>query len=371
MKNIYSIGKFRFDSYMEYKKGLEDIKKIKYISDEVDVKEPGVALRLYTLIRQQDIRFQSVIGEDYLLYLSDLMANGYKELADGEESYLASLQKTKSPRRLVGMICIITAIICFGYFIGSELNEYRRSRELLKLREQREVSQADQYIKDVIQKAAAGEAARRELEEEAPPPEAEPEPEPLVILPEYQELKQQNEEMIGWITIPDTNIDYPVMQTTDNQYYLKHDFNKEEDDNGCIFVDSRNKLDGSDSNLIIYGHNMRSGTMFGNLKEYQDEEFLRQHPQIEFNTLYEKRKYDIIAVCLAKVEYQDEEVFRYYNYLGAKSQEEFDIFLENVNNMNIYGNEIDITYEDELIMLSTCSYYVEDGRMFLLAKRAE
>ena len=364
MKSIYSIGKFQFDSYTEYKKGLADVKKIKYISDEVDVNEPGVALRLYTLVRQNDIRFQTKIGEDYLLYLSDLIANDYKESV-GDEPYLAGLQKTKSPRRLVGIICVLAAIACFGYFIGDELNEYRKSRELLELQERRKTSQTEEYISNT----ANGTSSREE--DAVPEPPAPQEPVERTILPEYAELQQQNQEMIGWITIPDTNIDQPVLQTTDNKYYLEHNFSKEEDSNGSIFLDARNDLDRGDKNLILYGHNMRSGLMFGGLKEYQDEKYLQEHPQIQFNTLYEKRKYDIIAVCLADVRYQDEEGFRYYNYLGASTPEEFESFKANIARMNILDRELDITYEDELITLSTCNNYIEDGRLFLIAKRVE
>lgn len=365
MKSIYSIGKFQFDSYTEYKKGLADVKKIKYISEEVDVKEPGVALRLYTLIRQDDIRFQTKVGEDYLLYLSDMIANDYKETV-GEEPYLTSLQKTRSPRRLVGIICVLAAIVCFGYFIGAEFIEYRKNKELMELQERRKLSQTEEYIAN-----AAHGVSSQEEEPAAEEPVLPEEPVVRTILPEYVELKQQNEEMVGWITIPDTNIDQPVLQTTDNKYYLKHNFSKEEDSNGSIFLDARNQLDNGDKNLILYGHNMRSGLMFGGLKEYQDEKYLQEHPQIQFNTLYEKRKYDIIAVCLAEVKYQDEEGFRYYNYLGASTPEEFESFRANIEKMNILGQEIDISYEDELITLSTCNNYIEDGRLFLVAKRVE
>lgn len=376
MKNVYYIGHFQFDSYAEYKKGLEDIKKIKCISDELDINEAGVALRLYTLVRQKDITFQSVIGEDYLLYLSDLVADDYKELAD-TDTYLAGLQKTKSPRRLAGIVCIAVAVLCFLVFLGSEISSYRKNKELMELRENREVSQAAQYIADMLNGAnKAEEEQQQEIlppePEEQPEPEAPPAEESKEILPEFASLYEQNQEMVGWVTIEGTDVDYPVMQSPDsNDYYLKHDFYKEEDNNGCIFLDTRNCLENGDTNLILYGHNMRSGLMFGSLKSYQEESYWQEHRSISFSTLYEKRKYEIVAVCLAKVEYQDEDTFRYYNYLGAGSQEEFDVFKENVSNMNMYENELDISYGDELLTLSTCNNYIEDGRLFLVAKRVE
>ena len=381
MKYVYSIGRFRFESYTDYKKGLEDVKKIKYISDEVDVREPGVALRLYTLIRQRDIRFQSPIGDDYLLYLSDLVADDYKEISDHpteNKSYLADLGRARSPRRFAGILCIVVAVLCFAYFIGSEAISYQKTREMQELQQSRDTSRAAQYIADRInQRLDTQREEAQEVSDEEFAAKGEGQEEivqvPLTMLPEYAGLYAQNPEMVGWITIPDTAIDYPVMQSQseDAYFYLHHNFNKEEDNNGCIFIDQRNNLDSEDNNLILYGHNMRSGLMFGSLKNYLEEQYLVEHSQILLNTLYEKRIYDIIAVCLAKVEYQDEEGFRYYDFLDAGSQLAFDEFKENVIAMNVYGDEVDMQYGDELITLSTCNSYIEDGRMFLVAKRVE
>lgn len=376
MKKIYHIGRFQFDSYTEYKKGLEDVKKIKYISDEVDINEPGVALRLYTLIRQQDIKFQSVIGEDYLLYLSDLVADDYKELAEADENAesLVASGGSSFPRRIAGILCIIAAILCFAYFAGSEYISYRKAREAQQLQESKDISRAAEYIASVINKGLSEEEQVVEEEFLAQPEiqEEQAEEEPPVILAEYAELHEQNPEMAGWIRIPDTDIDYPVMQSLDsNEYYLKHNFEKQEDKNGCIFLDMRNNYIDRDDNLIIYGHNMRSGMMFGPLKNYLDEEFWKEHKTIEFDTLYEKAEYDIIAVCLAKVEYQDEDVFRYYNFINAEDEGAFEEYKKNVEELKVFQDEVDMKYGDSLITLSTCNNYVEDGRLFLVAKKID
>lgn len=387
MKNVYHIGRFEFDSYTEYKKGLDDVKKIKYISDELDINEPGVALRLYTLIRQQDIKFQSVIGEDYLLYLSDLVADDYKELADGNETVnLTTSGRPSSSRRIVGILCIVAAILCFAIFAGSEYISYQRAREAKELQASKDVSKAASYIADVINKnleeakeaeeepstEEAGQNGMAQSEvvvEEETQVEAQEEP---VILPEYAELHQQNPDMIGWLKIPDTDIDYPIMQSLEsNDYYLHHNFEKEEDKNGCIFLDMRNDYLERDDNLIIYGHNMRSGMMFGPLKNYLDEEYWKNHKTIQFHTLYEKEEYDIIAVCLAKVEYQDSDAFRYYNFLNAEDETAFEEYKKNIEELKVFSDAVDLNYGDELITLSTCNNYVEDGRLFLVAKKKE
>lgn len=369
---------------------MEDLKKIKYISEEVDVKEPGVALRLYTLIRQKDIRFQSPIGDDYLLYLSDLVADDCKEMSDRpKDEDSANSGRSRSPRKVVGILCIVAAVLCFAYFIGSEAMDLEETRQMQEIQRSKDISRAAEYIADRLnqwgageeeddQEASQGEAEEQEVVDEEFAAQGDSQEEmvqvPLTVLPEYADLHLRNTDMVGWLTIPGTQIDYPVMQSpegVDAYYYLKHSFEKEEDHNGSIFLDQRNDLQGQDDNLILYGHNMKSGAMFGTLKLYLEEDYLAEHPQISFSTLYEKRVYDIIAVCLAKVEYQDEEGFRYYNFLDADSRQAFDEFKANVIEMNVYGEDVDMEYGDKLITLSTCNSYVEDGRMFVVAKLAQ
>ena len=116
---------------------------------------------------------------------------------------------------------------------------------------------------------------------------------------------------------------------------------------------------------------MKSGMMFGELKKYLDEDFYNAHKTIEFNTLYERGVYEVIEVGLSEVQYQDENVFRYYNFLNADSEEEYQEYLNNVAQLSVYGEEIDSAYGDQLLTLSTCNNYTQDGRMFILAKRVQ
>jgi sortase B len=161
------------------------------------------------------------------------------------------------------------------------------------------------------------------------------------------------------------------VQTEDNEYYLSHDFDKNEDSNGTLFVDSRCDLVNPTTNTIIYGHNMKSGLMFGSLKSYLDEDYYNDHKTIHFSTLYEDRTYEIVAVCLSKVAYQDDDSYRYYNFIDAASDSEFQAFYENVQSLSVYGTDVDLSSDDQLLTLSTCNSYVEDGRLFLVAKRVE
>ena len=184
-------------------------------------------------------------------------------------------------------------------------------------------------------------------------------------------MYKQNKDLAGWLSIEGTVINYPVMQTgkKNPDFYLHNDFEKKESDHGTLFVDARNDIVNRDTNLIIYGHNMRDGTMFGGLKSFMDQSYFENHQKLVFDTIYEKAEYQIVAVCLSKVNYQDDQTFRYYNFLNAESKEEFQAFLANIQQLTVFDQKIDISYGDELLTLSTCNSYIQDGRLFLIAKK--
>ena len=204
------------------------------------------------------------------------------------------------------------------------------------------------------------------------------------MLPEYEALWQQNEDFIGWLRIEDTIIDYPVMQCTeDENYYLARDFYKEENKNGCLILDNDSNAGiGTieqqytngvlpSTNLIIHGHTMKSGQMFGGLKLYRDEEYGLAHNRICFDSLYEKREYALIAVFYSQVYYQSEDVFKYYKFFQADTQEEFEDWYKNIKEMSLYDTGITAEYGDEFITLSCCAYHVEDGRFVVVGKRTK
>ena len=192
----------------------------------------------------------------------------------------------------------------------------------------------------------------------------------LSVLPEYAELLQQNPEMVGWLSIDDTEINYPVVQK-DNTYYLTHGFDQATNSNGSIFMDERCSILKPTINTIIYGHNMKSGMMFGGLKNYLQEGYLDAHKYINFNTIYEKRTYEIVAVGLSKVQYQDEDAYRYYDFITSTSAQDLEDFIQNVDSLAVYGNADGLTLQDKLLTLSTCNSYTEDGRLFVVAKQVQ
>ncbi|MBQ7955413.1 MAG: class B sortase [Lachnospiraceae bacterium] len=205
---------------------------------------------------------------------------------------------------------------------------------------------------------------------------------PPEILPKYQALYEINSDMVGWLTIEDTNIDYPVMQTmADEDYYLSFDFYKEPNKNGCLILDTDSAVgtgtasleyaDGNapSTNLIIHGHTKKSGDMFGKLKLYADEEYGKEHQVICFDSLYEERAYELIAVFYSQVFYENEDVFKYYAFFQADTREEFDNWYSNIKEMSLYDTGVTAEFGDEFITLSCCAYHTENGRFVVVGRR--
>ncbi len=189
------------------------------------------------------------------------------------------------------------------------------------------------------------------------------------ILSEYETLYAKNQKLAGWLKIEGTNIDYPVMQTTDNEYYLNHNYNQQKDNNGSLFLDCECTLFPQSDNMIIYGHHMKSGNMFGNLQKYAKEDYWKKHPTIQFDTIYEKGTYDVMYVFYSKVYDNDELVFKYYQFINANSQKEFDYYMSEMQNLSLYDTGVTATYGDTLLTLSTCDHSQTDGRFAVVAKR--
>jgi sortase B len=191
------------------------------------------------------------------------------------------------------------------------------------------------------------------------------------MLEKFTSLYEENPDIVGWLTIEGTKIDYPVMQNEDDEYYLHRDFYGNEDKYGCLYVRNTADVFTPGTNVIIYGHNMKDGSMFGTLKKYQTEDYYKEHPTITFDTLYEERTYQIIAVFYSQVYNTDDDVFKYYQFYQADTKEEFDNFYTNIKALSLYDTGIDATYSDTFITLSTCSYQVEDGRFVVVAKKVD
>lgn len=194
------------------------------------------------------------------------------------------------------------------------------------------------------------------------------------VIGKYADLYLANEDIIGWITVEDTKIDYPVMQTQDSpEYYLDKNFNKEYTASGTPFMDAASDIFIPTCNFLIYGHNMKNGTMFHDLLEYADKDFYEAHKTFKFDTIYKggQGTYEVIAAGYSQIYPKDSTEFKYYQYAGITSQSDFNEYVKGVKALSEYDTGVIAEYGDQLVTLSTCAYHVEDGRFFVVGKRVD
>lgn len=190
------------------------------------------------------------------------------------------------------------------------------------------------------------------------------------ILPKFKAIYEKNDEFAGWIKIPDTMIDYPVMKPkADNSYYLDHSPEGEKSKYGSIYLDVATDLSNRKGNHILYGHYFRDGSMFGTLERYKEKSYWKEHPLIQFDTIYEEGTYEIIAVFLSQVYQKSEKAFKYYKYVDITSKEEFTYYVDHVKELSLYDTGKTARYGDSLITLSTCDYWTENGRLAVVARK--
>ena len=202
------------------------------------------------------------------------------------------------------------------------------------------------------------------------PPTTAPPTEPQ-ILPEYLPIYQKNTDMVGWIEVPGTKVNYPVMQTPNNKdYYLKRDFNHNWSDWGCIYAREACDINKPSDNIVLYGHHMADGSMFAQLEtRYKRKSFWEEHQYLTFDTLYEHHTYQIIACFRTSANVG--QGFPYHQFNDAATEEEFNAFIAEVKRLSLYDTGLTAEYGDKLLTLSTCEYTLPNGRFVVVAKRIE
>ena len=188
----------------------------------------------------------------------------------------------------------------------------------------------------------------------------------LLIQTEYVELFKLNPDLVGWILIPGTEINYPVMQTPEwVNYYLYRDFYGQDSKHGSLYVDEMANVKRPSANLTIYGHKMKDGSMFAGLLDYKDEAFYKANPYIDFNTIYKNGTYEILSVFITTA---NEGGFPYHLFVDG-TEEEFNAFVAKCKELSLYDTGVDAEYGDKLITLSTCEHNVSNGRFVVVAKK--
>ncbi len=165
-------------------------------------------------------------------------------------------------------------------------------------------------------------------------------------------IREVNEDVVGWIYIPDTNVNFPVLQGKSNKQYLFQSYKKEYLTAGSIFIDYRCKADFTDRNTVIYGHNMHNGSMFGKLKKYKREEYRDDHPYVYLMDVGRQwNKYEVIAYFQAAVSGAVYDL----PLESDCSEERFELLKETIAEENLYANSAELSEDDRLITLSTCT----------------
>lgn len=246
----------------------------------------------------------------------------------------------KSNKKIILIILLIISLLYIAYWIYSDYKDLKTNKDLqdsiAKIEEQNNV--------DII-----------------------PKPQEIIQL---EEFNKQNSDIIGWLKIEDTNIDYPVLQTDNNDFYLTHNYLKEYSKSGSLFLDKDFDLNKPSSNYLIYGHRNTNGLMFEDLLKYTNEDFYNTHKIIQFTTLDQNSEYEILAIFYSRVYYKSEKnVFRYYYFVDANNKEEYNNFINNCKKYSIYDTGVTATYGEQLLTLSTCEYSREDGRFAVVAKK--
>lgn len=181
----------------------------------------------------------------------------------------------------------------------------------------------------------------------------------------YNKLKEINNEYVFWVSVENTNIDYPVVQTEDNDFYLKKDFNKNKSSAGTIFMDTLNNFM-TDRNVVLYGHNMNNKTMFNNINKFKDKEFFQQNNKIIIKNTGNGKEYiyEVFSV------YHSDNNFD-YNTVIFNENYTFEQYIEDIKKKSIYKKNIDISAKDKIITLSTCSYEFRGAKTSIHAKLVE
>lgn len=270
-------------------------------------------------------------------------------------------------RKIAYGIILVLLIVIFlfsGFYVWTYLRDSKEQKDAYN-----NLAALVESAREEEKKEPAGEQSTEPGETRDPDASTEPE---SLILPEYQTLYEKNPDLVGWITIDDTTVNYPVVQTPDDpEYYLYRNFDRERNIHGCLFVGDGGDVFTPSDNLIIYGHHMRDGSMFGSLEKYLRKAYWEEHSTLRFDTLTERHSYEIFAVF--KTTASVGEGFAYHHFLNAADEAEFDEFVETCIELgrDYYTTGIVPEYGDKLICLSTCEYTRENGRLVVAAVRTD
>jgi len=359
-------------------KNIQEEQLIADLKSQYNLQDSAAVLKLYAVLQSGKYVFHSKAGREFddMVYelameaKNNLKASGKASVA-GKKSNLSGKAKSTQKKQkkivvytkgeyrfrkfMMGLLTLVMigSFTYFGYYCYTAHQKNMQTERLNRLKEN---SQLNDMYEDTINEVVDEENGSKKV---------------FKVLEKYKSLYNKNKNLIGWLKIDDTIIDYPVMQTADNEFYLDHDIDQKTDKNGTLFLDAACDITKPSTNYIIYGHNMRSGKMFGSLSKYKNQEYFETHPYIIFDTIYEEAVYEVMYVFQSQIYNEDEIVFKYYQFIDADSKEEFDSNMSEMEKLSLYETGVEAVYGDHLLTLSTCDYEEEDGRFVVVAKKTD
>ncbi|MCM1325626.1 MAG: class B sortase [Bacteroidales bacterium] len=384
----YIVEGRQFRTESDYKRACKDKETIVKLRDRLQGENLEQLKQLKTELNSGKYHFYTLLEQDFKDEIEERIKKAQESPRDGakrkskmqgkakeaktpegkktqpaievDDAYVQKMLKQRERnRRLLILACSLFAVCSLGYFGFYSYHMYRTNATYDRWSELKE----------------------RDAKAETPGPAQDDSPvvihyddqtgEAPEVLEKYKNLLNKNKKLIGWLQIDDTKINYPVMQTTDNEYYLTHNINQEYDKNGTIFMDKDCDVLKPSTNFILYGHNMVSGQMFAKLEDYEKKEFCEKHPYINFDTIYETGIYQVMYVFRSKVYSEGEITFKYYQFIDAFSEQEFDSNMQEMAEMSLYDTGVTAEYGDQLLTLSTCDYQEKNGRFVVVAKKVQ
>lgn len=398
------MGNYTYKSKSDYEAAMRDQKRIDAIKSKFDLSKQEDVEKIYQMLAAGTINFESNLGSDfddniYKLYKAGKEKNESKNSGikgkqkrkitknnidtkneknnisnstdkrtenqkkiklddfdeDMQQEIVKELGRRERKRRFYTYIAMLIAVVCLGYFVFYYITASKSENRWSDISELIGSDVLSNSVEKTTVTATLSSGDKIEVS----------------VLPKYETLYNSNRRLIGWIKIADTNIDYPVMQCDNNTYYLDHNFDQEEDSVGALFLDYQcDVIEGSD-NFIIYGHHLRSGKMFSSLSNYESESYYNRHKYIDFDTIYEEGTYQVMYAFRSRVYNAEDVVFKYYQFINANSEEEFNSYMKEMSELSYYDTGVTARYGDQLLTLSTCDYNETNGRFVVVAKKID
>lgn len=269
--------------------------------------------------------------------------------------------------RLSLAVCLIVFVVS-GFMLIKDYWETSRQQETFDELSSRFAVASAPAVTAAVQEPGAGQADDKK--EDLPPAQSWKhwwEGQAQERFSVYQSMKKENGDMIGWIKIEGTNIDYPVMHTPDRKdYYLHRDFKQSKSSYGTPYLSEECRYEDPRSSLLISGHHMKNGSMFAALQNYTEKEYFLAHPYVQFDTMDEAGSYEVVTAFKLSAS-GDPSIWQ--DLLFPQDEGDFQKAWEKVKQQQFYDTGIELHEEDELLALLTCEYTLKDGRILVVARR--